>query len=333
MSTEFNFASSKEVLHFTSPHFVGEVSAKRLRIQKLILELGRVSQEQAVKCREIQTLSQDLMRSSQKLFICLDNGGYSHLSKHIVTLANGESPEQSPIINDLEHTDLQAGWEPTSDTKPPDGVEGPRAEHQTTSEVMLDGHQQDIGKPPIAVFCEPPKGRNKRKWTKDETSILLDCKVERGRFLKPGRQGGTRWDVISEEIKSRLGTVASADQCRLRYDTLLKAYKTMKNYCTKNGLKFSEITEAERLEMKLATTLSGEWYKAIDEIHIRGPQRSKSQKRAKLSPSDGNGPHSLGPSNPAPPSPPAAPISTPAGVPTSSFEPESSPKRQVVSCG
>ena len=150
-------------------------------------------------------------------------------SKHTIPLSTGEILEQSPTTNDLEHTNHQASWELTLDTKPLDGVEVAHGEHQATSEVTLDRHQQVNRKPPRALSCQPSKGRNKRKWKKDKTSILLNYKVEGGWFLKPENQGGTQWEMISEEIKSRLGIMASPDQCRLQYDTLLKAYKTMKN--------------------------------------------------------------------------------------------------------
>jgi hypothetical protein len=52
----------------------------------------------------------------------------------------------------------------------------------------------------------------------------------------------------------------------------------MKDYSARTGRTFSEITEEERLELKLATTLKEEWYKSIDAFSYEG----KSQKRARI---------------------------------------------------
>ena len=264
-------------------------------------------------------------------------------SKHAVQSSTGViavDNNHQQYITETEHTDHRTTWESVLDTKPLNRVEIAHEAYQSIGEVTMDKKQQSK-KPPCAASLKPWKETKKRKWTEGETSLLLKCRVEGGRFWKEN-QTGTRWDIISEEIRNSLGTEPSPDQCRLRYDTLLKAYKTIKNYCMNSGKTFSEITEAERLELKLATTLTEGWYEAIDEICHRCPPKAKSQKRVKLSPSDDDGLLSLIPCNPAPLSPPAPgpapapapvppPISAPVPIPTGTLKPEKPSQKQVVS--
>ncbi|KAG0580836.1 hypothetical protein KC19_4G203600 [Ceratodon purpureus] len=125
------------------------------------------------------------------------------------------------------------------------------------------------------------KGENKisKKWNEKETSFLLNRMVAIGRIRK-GSEGPTHWELISQEIQAKLGTTRLEDECRRRYDTLLKAYKRVK----KTGKPFCDITDAERHEVKLATPLIEEWYKAIDTICLqRGSDNRKPRKRAKPS--------------------------------------------------
>ncbi|KAG0618736.1 hypothetical protein M758_4G088800 [Ceratodon purpureus] len=360
-SPNFSFASSKGGPHFTSPQFTAEVSAKRMVIERIILDLHRRSKEQAAKHMEIQNLTQELRRIQQKLLTCLDGEDMSRGRSEIVRssgiskfdVEGDESKEavhpstrkmamdnqHQQSLAENEHLDHPTNWKLALHNSPSDGAEVSQAEYQTTHEVPSDRHLQPK-RLPGAMFPGPSKpGTNKRgrNWTEDETSILLECKVEGGRFCKDN-QGATRWEMISEEIMVRLGTELSGDQCRLRYDTLLKAYNTSKNYSLKTGKSFSEISEEERREWKLAKTLMREdWYKAIDALCHRCPHKAKSQKRPKLSLSDGNDSVSLSPFIPAPLSPPApapasvpALISEPASIPTGSSKLKNSLKREVV---
>ncbi|KAG0618750.1 hypothetical protein M758_4G089200 [Ceratodon purpureus] len=126
------------------------------------------------------------------------------------------------------------------------------------------------------------KGENKisKKWNEKETSFLLNRMVAIGRIRK-GSEGPTHWELISQEIQAKLGTTRLEDECRRRYDTLLKAYKRVQ----KTGKPFCDITDAERHEVNLATPLTEEWYKAIDTICLqRGSDNRKPRKRAKRSP-------------------------------------------------
>ena len=74
----------------------------------------------------------------------------------------------------------------------------------------------------------------------------------------------------------------SADECRNRYDVLLKAYRRMK----KSGKAFREITAEERAGLNLATRLSEEWYEAIERLQ-RGSENGKYRKCAKVNRGDG----------------------------------------------
>ena len=156
-----------------------------------------------------------------------------------------------------------------------------RFELPSTVEYMLDDQQQceQLACAPL----KPAKRRRKRcNWAKDETWILLSCMKERGHFCK-GDQASTNWTAVSQEIAHQLpGTRPTADQCRLRYDTLLKAYKTSKDHCMQMGKQFRELHQGE---LKLATHLTEDWYNAIDEIcqHLhhkaRSPKPASTRKR------------------------------------------------------
>jgi hypothetical protein len=165
---------------------------------------------------------------------------------------------------------------------------------------------------------KPLQNKISKKWNEDETSILLNRLVEGGRIRK-GAKGPAHWDLISKDIHTKCETERSAEECRRRYDTLLKAYRRIK----KTGKPFCDITDAERREVNLATPLTEEWYKAIDRICLqRSSDNPKSRKRAKLNSSGGNGALSSSPRNLVPP-----PI--PSGCP----EPEKPSRNQVVSSG
>ncbi|KAG0579329.1 hypothetical protein KC19_4G091000 [Ceratodon purpureus] len=164
---------------------------------------------------------------------------------------------------------------------------------------------------------KPPKVQQKlsKKWNAKETSLLLNRMVAGGRIRK-GTEGATHWDRISQDIQTELRTIRTEDECRRRYDTLLKAYKKIK----KIGKPFCDVSDQERVGLSLATPLTEEWYTAIDTICLqRGSDNGKSCKRAKLNLNDENGMVSLSPRNPPPP-----PI--PPGCP----EPGKPSRKQVV---
>ncbi|KAG0557610.1 hypothetical protein KC19_11G143600 [Ceratodon purpureus] len=185
-------------------------------------------------------------------------------------------------------------------------ITGTSAQHHDTLVDLLIGDsaslnvcQEDILPNPQPIAVRKPKKRLQKfsKWNESETSVLLDLMVERGRIRK-GTAGGTHWGQISKDIQMKFGTIRSEDECRRRYDTLLKAYKKIKS----TGKEYCDITDAELSQANLATCLTEKWYKAIDIICLkRGSDNSKFLKRAKLNPSDGNGTLSSSPRNPAAP--------------------------------
>jgi hypothetical protein len=241
-SPDFSFASRKAGLHFTSPHFAQEISAKRAVIQNLIFELRSDLPELASRRMRIQ-------------------------------------PKPQPRASHVQY--------PNAQSKP------------------LPKRTKELKK-------------ISKKWNEEETSILLNRLVEGGRIRK-GVEGRTHWDLISKDIHTQCETERSAEECRRRYDTLLKAYKRIK----KTGKPFCDITDAERREVNVATPLTEEWFKAIDRICLqRSSDIPKSRKRAKLNSSGGNGASSSSPRNLVPP-----PI--PSGCP----EPEKPSRNRVVSSG
>lgn len=166
-----------------------------------------------------------------------------------------------------------------------DGPKLQHAKHQGVVETFLD-KLEELSYMDLSKVAEG-KNRRGKSMTHEETLILLQCK-EGGHFCK-GSGGATNWNLISEEIEKKLGSRPSADQCRLRYDTLLKAYKTYEKYCMKTGKTFCAITKEERLDLKVATTLCEEWYTIIGKIC----EESKSRKRMKTNPSVYNDLHPL----------------------------------------
>ena len=144
-----------------------------------------------------------------------------------------------------------------------------------------------------------PKPRNlsqsnlSKKWKPDETSLLLKRMMEEGRIRK-GTKGATHWELISQGIKTELGFSRAADECRRRYDTLLKAYKKVE----KTGKSYCDITKKEQVELNLATPLTDEWCGAIQTICQLKSATAKSRKRRKHSP---DGEDDMASRNPAPP--------------------------------
>ena len=141
---------------------------------------------------------------------------------------------------------------------------------------------------PVTSLSRGNRDKRKRNsnWADEETSILVKCKKEAAvdngsRFCK-GKGDVTNWDSIAAEINSNLGTTSiskTGDQCRLRWDTLVKSYQKLKEYCWKNNRQFSDLTRTERVELKLATTLKEvEWFEVIDRFCPPKSRKSKSQK-------------------------------------------------------
>ena len=162
------------------------------------------------------------------------------------------------------------------------------------TELQLDNRQQ-FDQALQTTLSGPRRRKRKRdsNWTTGETSVLVNCKEKSmreigSRFCK-GKPTATNWDAISEEIlKNKLAgtTTPSAktgDQCRLRWDTLVKSYQKISLHCKKSNKEFSDLTEEERSELKLATTLSEDrWYQVIDQFCRPKPRKSRALRRDDL---------------------------------------------------
>lgn len=189
---------------------------------------------------------------------------------------NNDSKQSNGGVGESDCAAHQTPGEVALDNQQHSEIE--RVCHQTSGEILLDDQQQREQLACTKSKSVKERSKRYRNWSKEETSILLDCKKEGGRFCKT-KQGSTDWIAISKEIEDKIGTTPSGDQCRLRYDTLLKAYKSSKNYCMRTGKQFSQ--ELCQGELPLATNLTVNWYNAIDEICRSSTQRTRSLKRVR----------------------------------------------------
>lgn len=145
--------------------------------------------------------------------------------------------------------------------------------------------QQQCDVVPCAIGSKPSKGARKRErdrnWTEGETAVLVECKRiafnDKGSSFRKGKSKATNWEAISQELRNKPVTRASkktGEQCRLRWDTLVKSHRLLKEQCVKKSKGFNELSEEELSELKLATSLNKEWYDVMDSISCK----SKSQK-------------------------------------------------------
>jgi len=141
---------------------------------------------------------------------------------------------------------------------------------------------------------EPGKASRKtcrdKNWTEDETSVLVKCKrlafYDNACPFRKQNSSVTNWEAISKELRNNPDTRASektGDQCRLRWDTLVKSHRKIKERCMQSKKGYAELTEEEINGLKLATTLTEEWYEVIDTIS----RKTRSQKCDNLPPRAG----------------------------------------------
>ena len=109
---------------------------------------------------------------------------------------------------------------------------------------------------------EPKRRKRAKNWSDTETSVLLNC-IVRNRFRK-GKL--TYWDFISQEVGGR-----SREECRRRFDTLMKSFKSVHRHCEKTGQAYSELSndEIHNGGPKLATNISEEWYNLLAKYSFR----------------------------------------------------------------
>ena len=123
-------------------------------------------------------------------------------------------------------------------------------------------------------------------WTEMQTEYLVECKKEcnrakeRGLGFAKGTYSSNDWNKISNKFSERFAgdpeNCKSSKQCRLRWDTLLKAFKKIKARCLSLGIKHTELNKEDLSKLELATTLRTDWYDAIDKFC---PPRGKKSKQ------------------------------------------------------
>jgi hypothetical protein len=115
------------------------------------------------------------------------------------------------------------------------------------------------GKGKTEVGANSITGKRKRdsNWTKDETSKLITLKKAFADTVgsRTGK-GRSEWDAIAAEMP----TLRTGDQCRLRWDTLIKSYQKIRKHCRSHKKVVTELTPTERAELKLATTITEDWW-------------------------------------------------------------------------
>ena len=122
-------------------------------------------------------------------------------------------------------------------------------------------------------------------WTEMQTEYLVECKKEcnrakeRGLGCAKGNFASNDWNKISKKFSERFAAdpdnFKTPKQCRLRWDTLLKAFKKIKAHCQSLGIKHTELNKEDLAKLELATTLRPDWYDTIDKFC---PPRSRKGK-------------------------------------------------------
>lgn len=155
---------------------------------------------------------------------------------------------------------------------------GANIECARSLEALELGHHEANGD--VLVGPKPRKGTRKRhrdkNWTDPETSVLVKCKrlafENRASPFRKQKSSAADWEAISKELRNKCATGASEKQCRLRWDTLVRYYRIIKERCKQKD--YAELTEEEISGLKLAKPLKKEWYEVIDAIC-----KTRSQKR------------------------------------------------------
>jgi hypothetical protein len=125
-------------------------------------------------------------------------------------------------------------------------------------------------------------------WTEMQTEYLVEWKKECNRAKERGHgfakgYASNDWNKISKKFSETFAAdpdnFKSSKQCRLRWDTLLKAFKKIKAHCQKLGIKHTELNKEDLAKLELATTLRTDWYDTIDKFC---PPRSRKGKLQKI---------------------------------------------------
>ena len=162
---------------------------------------------------------------------------------------------------------------------------------------------------------EHRKRRRDVNWSVDETSTLIKLRKE---FFENGSRtckGKSDWAAIA----AKMPTTRTGDQCRLRWDTLFKSYQKIKKYCKEHDKNICDLTKMERAELKLATTMSEEWWYEVIQSCQPGHRKHTSLKPDNIN---------FTTRDPCPLHPP---FSLPIQAQGESHEPRESSRKRVVS--
>ena len=180
----------------------------------------------------------------------------------------------------------------------PDDYNGGR-EHGMSEVIERDlfghheGHDEETPHSPDSLTKKKMKAKGELQsrcrtsnWTEMQTEYLVECKKEcnrakeRGLGFAKGTYSSNDWNKISNKFSERFAgdpeNCKSSKQCRLRWDTLLKAFKKIKAHCKLLGIKHTELNKEDLSKLELATTLRTDWYDTIDKFC---PPRSKKGKQ------------------------------------------------------
>lgn len=138
---------------------------------------------------------------------------------------------------------------------------------QDVGEIAVNNLEQCDPVPSMTrtVRSAPRRGSRKRgrdrNWTDEETLLLVEGKREafhdKGSPFRKAKSNATNWDAISHKMRNNLVTRVSektGNQCRLRWDTLVKSHRIVREKCIEKRKGYAELTEEEMNE--LITTYS-----------------------------------------------------------------------------
>ena len=171
-----------------------------------------------------------------------------------------------------------------------------------------EGHDEETPDFPDPLLEKKMKAKRESQtrnrtsnWTEMQTEYLVHCKKEcnrakkRGVGFAKGDHASNDWNKISKKFSERFAAYPenckSSKQCRLRWDTLLKAFKKIKAHCKSLGIEHTELNKEDLSKLELATTLREDWYDTIDKFCPPRNKKGKLQKNCPLNFNPGGADH------------------------------------------
>ena len=112
-------------------------------------------------------------------------------------------------------------------------------------------------------------------WNHDETLLL--AKLRRDAVFSRSIEGV--WTRIGNTILNRFGHTRSDDQCKRRWETLQKVYKTIQRYCSEHNREHWQLDRGDWESMKLATAYNEDWYAVVKEVCEEEQSRKQRKRR------------------------------------------------------